>query len=341
LTDVSGTLDDRATRSLAALNIDELEERAYRLLLVDPMLTAPEVAKVLATAPGVAETLLEAMRAKGLVTRTDNEPHRYLATPPRFAIDALVSQRQAELQRARLAIPELERAAKSAEGSADGEKLVEIITSRSTLQQIVTHLHRTAQHEIFGFQRLPSSTTHQEEARPGVRMRSISDPEYLEAPGSLSALRKVVALGEEARVFHTLPVKMFVADRRMGLVLNAGELEGSVLIVRSSPLLDALCALFELIWERATPIAFTGAGELDVRPSASAALGKANQRIITMLAAGFNDKAIAYEAGISLTTVNRRIAELMSFFDARTRFQLGWHAAMALAPSADVTREPS
>jgi DNA-binding NarL/FixJ family response regulator len=121
-------------------------------------------------------------------------------------------------------------------------------------------------------------------------------------------------------------------DRRVGLIpLSAGDQGGTILLVRSSSLLDALYELFELIWERSTPIAFTRAGKLKTE-KAGAALSDAAEQVILLLAAGLNDKAIAHEAGISAMTLSRRITELMKAFDTRTRFQLGWRAALDAFP---------
>jgi len=39
---------------------------------------------------------------------------------------------------------------------------------------------------------------------------------------------------------------------------------GAALLVRPSALLDALCMLFDLIWERATPIVAETSGTLEV-----------------------------------------------------------------------------
>jgi len=61
-------------------------------------------------------------------------------------------------------------------------------------------------------------------------------------------------------------------------------------------------------------------------------LSDAAEQVIPLLAAGLNDKAIAFEAGMSTTTLNRRIGELMKSFNTRTRFQLGWRAAMDTFP---------
>jgi DNA-binding NarL/FixJ family response regulator len=48
------------------------------------------------------------------------------------------------------------------------------------------------------------------------------------------------------------------------------------------------------------------------------------------MAAGLNDKAIAHELGISMRTLNRRISELMTQLNARSRFQIGWIASRLL-----------
>ncbi len=55
--------------------------------------------------------------------------------------------------------------------------------------------------------------------------------------------------------------------------------------------------------------------------------------LMSLLAAGLNDKTIAYDLNISKRTLERRIAELTHALGARTRFQVGWFAALRL-PSA-------
>jgi len=310
-----------------------MEERAYTLLLARCMTTASELARMLRISPRRIQRLLEGLEAKGLATHSPERPRRYIATPPEFAIEALASQRQADIERARAAIPKLKERSARQSGGGRQEQLVEVITSPVVLGQIIRHLHQTLQHEAFGFQRAPMRVpdSHQQEMRPGIRIRSVSDLEYLRSPGALESLRHLVAMGEEARIFPNLPVKMFIADRRTGLLVNAEDLDGPTLLVRSCPLLDALCAFFELIWERSTPLVFNRSGKLDMGTPFGQVEDVAEQ-IIPLLAAGLNDKAIASEAGISGTTLNRRIVELMKRFDTRTRFQLGWRAALETFP---------
>lgn len=322
-------------RPLEPLGIDELEERIYRILLTRGMSTAKEIANALDLALRKAQQLLDGIESKGLVSHSPERPRRYIAVPPELAIEALVGQRQMVLERARSAIPELKKqAANSASAKASGQP-VEMITNHAALGQILVQLRQTVQHEVFGFQRAPwlyRKDPERPEMRPGVRVRSISDAGYIALPGALAKLRADVERGEEARIFPVLPIKMFVVDRRVALIpLNVEDQGGPTLLVRAPALLDALYELFEMTWGRATPVAFTQQGSVDA-PKAEAAVPEVALKMIPLLAAGLNDKAIVYETGISIATLNRRIAELMKRFDTRTRFQLGWRAALDTFP---------
>ncbi|WP_158883483.1 helix-turn-helix domain-containing protein [Rhodanobacter sp. L36] len=317
--------------SLAALGINELEERLYCALLAHGASLATDISELLSVQLQETTQLLDGIEAKGLATHSPGQPRLYNAVPPGLAIEALASQRHAEIERARQKIAELEKFADNAQGQKQ-EQLVEVISNRDTLWQITMHLHRTAQKELFGFIRLPVSNSHQEAIRPGLRYRSVSDLEFVQSPGAIEGLSRVAAMGEEVRVFPTLPIKMFIMDRRIGLILNAGSNSADpILLVRESPLLDALCALFELIWERATPLAFSERGAVE-QGATGKRLSDAAKQMIPRLAAGVHDKSIAFEEGVSAVTLNRRISELMKHFDARTRFQLGWCAALEAFP---------
>jgi len=333
----SGKLHPATTgqRPLEPLGIDELEERTYRTLLTRGMATAKEIAHALALTPRKAQQLLDDIESKGLASHSPERPRRYIAVPPELAIEALVGQRQVVLERARSAIPELKKQAASAASAKAPEQAVEVITSHAALGQILARLRQTVQEEVFGFQRAPwlyRKDASRPEMRPGVRIRSISDAGYIALPGALTSLRSSVERGEEARIFPTLPIKMIVADRRIALIpLNVEDQGGSTLLVRAPSLLDALYELFEMTWARATPLAFTRAGDMQVGRSGME-VSETTAQMIPLLAAGLNDKAIVYEAGISIATLNRRVAELMKRFDTRTRFQLGWRAALDAFP---------
>jgi hypothetical protein len=135
-----------------------------------------------------------------------------------------------------------------------------------------------------------------------------------------------IARGEEARTFSTLPFKMMIVDRSIAIItLESQRPEAPTLLVHRSALLEALCLLFEFVWEKATPIVTTRDGEVKVGSDANG--HESVKTLIPLLSAGLNDKAIAQELNISASTLNRRIGELMSIYAVRTRFQLGLQVA--------------
>jgi hypothetical protein len=276
--------------------------------------------------------LLADLEALGLATHTTKVPRVYVAAPPEFAVAALVKQKQAMLERVRVAIPDLE--AHSARSShANGHELVlELIESRAHLGAVLGQLYESYRSDVMCFQRAPTlapTVLPPQTPRPGVRIRTVSDNSLLETPGALERIKEDVVRGEQARMQPALPFKMMIFDRKAAVISLDGDRpeHAPTLLVHGGALLDALCLLFEFVWERATPIMLArgnaGAGKGDDDEFAAA--------LLPLLSAGLNDKAIAAELGISSATLNRRMSELMRRTGTRTRFQLGWHAALDAA----------
>ena len=344
------TTRSESARPLETLGISAEEEQAYRALLSRRLAGAADLSSALGISARATQRLLDALAAKGLATHSPERPRRYMPVPPEFAVEAIVSQRQAELERARAAIPELGKHAAKMRGDADRGEVVELVTSRDAERRIFEHAQHAARDEVVTLVRPPLRVTRldapfeqdqklQRTARArGVHYRSIVDADYLALPGAPERVRSESESGEEIRVFPELPFKIAIFDRRIAFIpLNPHEPESATLLVRSSALLDALYALFESLWERSTPLAFTPAGVPKIA-KAAARVPESAAKLIPLLAAGLNDKAIAHELDVSSATLNRRLAELMKGLDTRTRFQLGWRAALEAFPERTRTR---
>jgi sugar-specific transcriptional regulator TrmB len=345
-----------ASRPLHALGISLEEERVYRALLVRRAASAADIARDLGWGARRTQRLLDAIEAKGLASRSGERPRRYASSPPQFAIEALIAQGQTDLARARATIDELRRHTDdAAQDASEDDQRVELVADPAAARQILAQLMQSMHAETVMLQCAPVMFSKLDEddgaetrvladaVARGARVRSVSDAGLLALPGALTRLRRGIDAGEEARVFPALPFKLAVFDRRVALVPldNAAE-TGRLLLVREPKLLDALSALFESFWQRATPIAFTRAGALQ-KIETPALPDEVTERVIPLLAAGLNDKSVAHKLGISIATLNRRIAALMKSMDSRTRFQMGWRAATetfaaANAPVADERR---
>jgi DNA-binding CsgD family transcriptional regulator len=154
----------------------------------------------------------------------------------------------------------------------------------------------------------------------GVSIRSIYDGEAIRYPGTLEHIRRTAASGEQARVVSELPLKLGLFDRRIALIpltqRDPHSMVDSGLVVHRSALLDALIALFEIYWQRGTAVS-------PEKEASAARQNAAESTVLTLLAAGLKDEAIARKLGVSTHTVRRRIATMTERLGVTTRFQAG------------------
>ncbi|MCG8917312.1 LuxR C-terminal-related transcriptional regulator [Actinokineospora sp. PR83] len=141
----------------------------------------------------------------------------------------------------------------------------------------------------------------------GVRYRTIH-PGY--TPDSIAPVS-----GEQLRTLAAPPLGLLVADDDRALV----HVDGTSLLVGDPALLTALARTFESLWALAVPVTVSVAGDRD--------LAERDRRIVTLMAAGATDDAIARRLGLSRRTVVRRVAVLQERLGATTRFQAGVQAA--------------
>ena len=136
-----------------------------------------------------------------------------------------------------------------------------------------------------------------------------------EAP---DALRTRALLGEQVRIISEVPTRMFIlGDSHAVLPEPLGFADEPRVHVRQRSIVAALTLGFELLWSRAAPL-----------PDLEAATARPDERrfLLEQLMAGATDEVIARKLGISLRTVRRRIAALMTELGVDTRFQAGVEA---------------
>ncbi len=161
--------------------------------------------------------------------------------------------------------------------------------------------------------------------RRGVVMRSVLPRSLRLDERSAGYVRTVAAHGLDARVTDDPRLDATTVDGRVGLVRLArgvgGVGDGHTVLVRIPELTAVLLTLFEQVWEIAEPLgggpAQTGGEESADDPSDTERL------LLRLLSLGVKDGAAARHLGVSVRTVRRMIADLMSRLNARSRFQAG------------------
>lgn len=127
------------------------------------------------------------------------------------------------------------------------------------------------------------------------------------------------SVGEQVRLLPSLPTRLIVIGTTHAVLPEPlGYADEPRSLVRQPGLVHALTLWFEALWEQASPLhgARDGAGGPP----------REDRFLLRLLAQGAKDEQIARVLGISLRTVRRRVAAMMTELGVDSRFQAGVEA---------------
>ncbi|TWD74709.1 sugar-specific transcriptional regulator TrmB [Kribbella amoyensis] len=273
---------------------------------------------------------VDALQSEGFVHRTPPPRELVVPVPPELAVERLLQRQEDELERIRAAAYRLTAEAYNQAGNRRTEELIEIVSGQTAVGLAFDRVQRTARKEMRELVAPPYAATAEvnrtqlDRQAAGVEYRVVYDNSALADPLLAASAVSHVRAGEQARIADALPTKLAIADREAALLpLDwATPAHDAALLVHPCSLLDALVALFETVWSRASPLSVTDSDGL----SAEAAMSADDRHLLSLLVAGLTDEAAGARLGISRRTVARRVQLLMEQTNSRSRLQLGWHA---------------
>ncbi|GAA1728629.1 LuxR family transcriptional regulator [Isoptericola hypogeus] len=336
--------DDPAVLSRLGLDDDMLA--VYRASLR----TGDTIAAALALDTGIgtdrAEGALDRLAAAGFLTT-------FGAVAPRAALRTVVTQRMAELA---VQQAELRTVDAMVDGLADvlwpqdarlPVRDASLVVGTPEIARLSTHIVMAARREVLVLDTPPYV---QEDAEVAVEpsahfsvgadadvqalnrdviFRRIVAQEGLALPGRAEAIRDLIDQGMSVRVRATLPSKLVVVDGTTALLPPSATTDATAtaLVLRGGMLAHVVVPLFEALWADSVPLT-VGAGDV-VRgePDPQGAPSAEERELLTMLAAGLKDEAIARHLDVHVATARRRISALLVRLGAATRFQAGLQAA--------------
>ena len=311
------------------------EEQVYRVLVRLSTARAAEIAAPAALPPEEVAVVLKSLHVKGLA---GVEGAVFRALPPDVALGDALLRRQSVLDQARQAMAALSEEYRAQARRRNADHLVEVIVGRAALRERLRDVQNAARDQILWFCKANplamAGTENTEESAAlarGVQYLAVYERALLEAPGELASISDSIRAGEEARTLPMLPVRLAIVDRATAICPlvpddDRGLVEPTAALIRRSELLDALLALFESHWERATPIRVDE--QIDPVTGELAGPGDgADRLLLSLLVAGLPDKAIGSQLKVSSRTVQRRLDRLMLLAGVDTRTALAYQAA--------------
>jgi DNA-binding CsgD family transcriptional regulator len=343
-----------SVRADGMMGLSRPEETVYLGLCRSGPACLADLAESVALDSAAALRALLGLQIRGLVSGPlIAEPAEWSAIAPDLAIERQLAQREQSERSAREELTRLldgyHRELGLREPQAAG--LVEVVSGSERVTEVWRSVQAGARESIDVFDESPHLADERDDGLdqdqdqdqgieleqpahgPSPTVRRIFERSALISTGRLTEVQALISAGELVAMVPELPFKLAIVDRRKALLPMAeGEELTAMMIVRRSPLLDALFGLFEAQWARAMPIPHSTrlTGLPDVADSHSGdgsdqpeRARSGVQELLTMLSAGMTDDAIARQLGVSARTVQRRISELMDTLGTRNRFQAG------------------
>ncbi|WP_433334583.1 helix-turn-helix domain-containing protein [Spirillospora sp. CA-294931] len=302
---------------LVLLGLGENAARVYGHLLAVQRSTDAHLADALGLREERVRSALKELATWGLVGR--GEEREFRAVMPEVGLGALVRHREAEVERARIAVGQAFETHRRTAWKKDVESPVEVVTGAAVKPRI-RQLVGSVRHEIRRLDRPPHlfgtvNRAELEQLERGVVYRVVYSRESLEQPGYLSGnVVPCVDAGELARVAVELPVNMTILDRDLAWMARPSDGPDPVLtIVYSGGLLEALIGLFDICWNVAVPLHMA---------DTPTTIRAEDRRLLALLHAGVSDTRAAETLGMSRRTFYRRLEQLMALTATASKFQL-------------------
>ncbi|WP_433443159.1 helix-turn-helix transcriptional regulator [Nonomuraea sp. CA-141351] len=314
---------------LEAIGLGHQDEEVYNALVRRTQATVAEITQDCHLPATAARRTLQSLVELGLATRSTGRPTRYVAVSPDSSLEAILRERERELDGVRTHVRALMDVYRAGTRFAHPGELIEVVSGRDEVNHRWAQMQQDTRAQMRGFDRPPYAAPQEHtESNPielhllrqGVKYRVIYDTSVLDLPGWLEDVTAGVQHGEQARIHANLPMKLAISDDRLAMLplLRADDsVVTASYLIHPSPLLDALVALFEALWERSVPVRMTAPGR---------ELSEDEERLLTLLAAGATDKAASRALGWSERTVQRHLTKLMRRLGAQTRFQVAMEA---------------
>ncbi|GAA3153008.1 hypothetical protein GCM10010521_46060 [Streptomyces rameus] len=316
---------------------------ASKLIVYLELLARGEVeSAVLARELGISEQEAEhawsALEELGLIGRNERESDQIVPVSPEAALlrvlrrqRTLVEKRVQEFQRLEEAVASLVDVYIPAVAAERSEVQVNIVSGRNELLQALNDLSVSAQ-EVVSFvysgpmppllelRRTLSLDRHLIER--GITVRRLHLQRHFAAPDAAAYFETLADMGVELRLAPLVPMDMFIADTSLALLpLDPEDPDEGMTVLRGARLVRSFAAMFEHIWQGATPYAAGRPDKDGVR------LTDEQTAIVRMLAEGVKDEKIARNLGVSPRTISRYIAEFMQRLGVTSRFAAGARAA--------------
>ncbi|HEX5543362.1 MAG TPA: helix-turn-helix transcriptional regulator [Micromonospora sp.] len=316
---------------LDPLGLSAEHEAVYRAMLQRADLDIAGIATYLGTTPDNVRQALDVLADMALI-RLDPTGQHARAVRPQAGLMALLAKaeaeiavRQRQIEATRAVIAAIASVHDDDDQAMGGRRLEGLDNVRERLAELAY----TARTECLSFS--PGGAQHpdtmegekqlnQAALKRGICIRNVYQDSFRNDPATLIHARWMASLGGQSRTAPTLPMRLVIVDRDTALVpIDPANPRQGALELHSPGVIAGLVALFEQIWQTATPFGEqTSTDERGLTPQ--------ERELLRLFAAGHTDESAARKLAISVRSVQRLMTSITGRLGAASRFQAGVQA---------------
>ncbi|KJY42455.1 hypothetical protein VR41_07735 [Streptomyces sp. NRRL B-1568] len=208
-----------------------------------------------------------------------------------------------------------------------GSRSIELVTDLTTVLEVIGQLAGRATTQVLTAQpgggrpeeSLAEAVGRDESLiRRGVSLRTLYQHSARYSRPTAAYAERLTAQGAQVRIVPGELTRMIIFDDSCGL-LEVQDNSSAALIVGDRHVLNFMTQVFERTWLAAEPFSRPAPDD-----AAKDAIDGVRATIMSLLAAGLDDRSIAKRLGISQRTCQRHVAEVMTILGATSRFQAGY-----------------
>ena len=323
------------TATLVGLGLEQGAARVWQAMHAVPDAGVDDLAVLLGVSAQEVMGCLATLAELALIRASMEDPRRLVPVAAEAGLELLLRRQEDQLAEQRRQV-EAKRdqitALIAARVSAGGtpqelEHLVGLDVIQARFEQLAYSIRETVDSMLpgtaFPAEMLDAARPLDEEVLArGVRMRSLYQTAIHNDTATLAYARAMTERGAHIRTVPVLGQRVWLGDGRIAIVpLDPADPRAGAVLVTAPGIIASLSQLFEHSWSTAAPLVVGN----PVEPATG--LTDSERELLTMLAGGLTDEAAGKRLGVSLRTVRRMMADLMSRLDAGSRFEAGIKAA--------------
>lgn len=322
-------MSESVSVGLATPEAEQLANRVHVALLRRRRSSIEDVSAQIRMPPEEIAPVLDLLIGRGLVVRSRGGDYR--AQPPDIALRRLASMQEQMAMRTRSMMPALVGIYDEArrEGVGGEDPVVRSVGPGNDAVMAIESLIGAAHSEVWSMWRtgptglaMNTRTVEvgqrlQPEGLPYPPQRMIVANDHSEEARAILETRDDVT-DLQIRHADTVPATAVVTDRHsvfLELMTDDGN-QIQAFVSQDVALVDSTLRVIKAIWD--------GAETVSARPGAE--VGGIDERVVSLLAAGTSDQAIARQLDVSVRTVERRVRRILDDLGASTRFAAGAEA---------------